>query len=307
MHEDINIEPTDREPGKSERPAEDRSTQQTTVSARASGLQRTAKRNAPFLEADQEQDADGHAPGDDEQFLQPKGTKSSVRSESSVKSPSREKRLLITHASDEADVTSPEHARRQRSKRKREKHPPGSKKTFNEAHVTPRAASRHDLRETKCEHRGRRKAASTTSDDDDDQCPVPQYSEPNEPSSPDVPLARLQTSSGKQRAAKALVAKRSKDTVHHIEDDTFLPPRKKVKPLEGERCAPAHNDRKERRPAKHLPPLGSPESEAVRRRAPPVLVSKGTVLKPKPRPRLSLFPVPSLDEDSERDPIDFLS
>ncbi|KAH9893978.1 hypothetical protein C8Q73DRAFT_790557 [Cubamyces lactineus] len=122
---------------------------------------------------------------------------------------------------------------------------------------------------------------------------------PSVQASPDLPPAQTLRPSQKPSTNKIQSPKR-KDTDDTVQD-TPPPPRKKRRRPE-DMAVPAAIEHKR-------PPslVDNTIRKASRTKAPPVLAPKGTVLKPKPRPRLSLFPAPTLEEDSEDDPINFLS
>ncbi|KAI0326285.1 hypothetical protein GY45DRAFT_1437746 [Cubamyces sp. BRFM 1775] len=123
---------------------------------------------------------------------------------------------------------------------------------------------------------------------------------PAMPSSPDLPLVKTLMSAPKPETTKARSPKRKED-IDDTEHDVPPPPRKKRRPPE-DMAAVAVVERKD---PSFL--INNTARKVSRTKAPPILAPKGTVLKPKPRPRLSLFPAPTLEEDSEDDPINFLS
>ncbi|KAI9060127.1 hypothetical protein FKP32DRAFT_1595518 [Trametes sanguinea] len=171
-------------------------------------------------------------------------------------------------------------------------------------------SKRHNSKPSKPDpsSRSSKYAAVTNGDEHDSQPPHSRQLTVNEPSSPDLPLAQVSSKSGSSDGTKSRKApKRPSDIV--LEDENEMPPpppKKRRASPENERIDVAVIPSKEKRKMV-IPKPDSPETRVTRPKAPPVFAPKGTVLKPKPRPRLSLFPAPSLEEDSEEDPIDLLS
>ncbi|CDO76759.1 hypothetical protein BN946_scf185028.g10 [Trametes cinnabarina] len=129
----------------------------------------------------------------------------------------------------------------------------------------------------------------------------------NEPSSPDLPLAKVSSKAKMTDQPSTRSPKRTSDASAEVENEMPPPPPpKKRKPSPENDVVAAVIPNKEKRRILISRP-DSPGSRATRPRAPPVFAPKGAVLKPKPKPRLSLFPAPSFHEDSEEDPIDLLS
>ncbi|KAJ8455095.1 hypothetical protein ONZ51_g12643 [Trametes cubensis] len=160
------------------------------------------------------------------------------------------------------------------------------------------AVNSNKITSSKTNLKDQKLAALTAAEYEVDEEALPLPDVPAMPSSPNLPLAKTATSSQKSAATKARSPKR-KDT--DIEHDTPPPPRKKRRPPE-DVTAPATAASKDQ-PAL----IDNTACKVSRTKAPPILAPKGTVLKPKPRPRLSLFPAPTLEEDSDDDPINFLS
>ncbi|KAI0776777.1 hypothetical protein BD413DRAFT_610361 [Trametes elegans] len=123
-----------------------------------------------------------------------------------------------------------------------------------------------------------------------------------ESSSPDRPLAR-----NSQVDQNSMTKNDGHGSREDTENDVPVPPRKK-RPLVEDEALPAQVKRTKTTGLVRPPPPDSPTVYAARPKAPPVFAPKGTKLKPKPKPRLSMFPAPENgEEDSDRDPIDFLS
>ncbi|KAJ2990383.1 hypothetical protein NUW54_g8483 [Trametes sanguinea] len=192
-------------------------------------------------------------------------------------------------------------------KARKKRRPAAEDEDEDEHHVA--TSKRHHSKPSKPEAPSRSsKHAATHRDEDDPQPPHSRQLTVNEPSSPDLPLAKVPSKSGSSDGTKSRKApKRPSDIV--LEDENEMPPpppKKRRASLENERIDVAVIPGKEKRKMV-IPKPDSPETRVTRPKAPPVFAPKGTVLKPKPRPRLSLFPAPSLEEDSEEDPIDLLS
>ncbi|KAJ2989253.1 hypothetical protein NUW54_g8846 [Trametes sanguinea] len=194
-------------------------------------------------------------------------------------------------------------------KARKKRRPAAEDEDEDEHHVA--TSKRHNSKPSKPEASSRSSKHAATvihRDEDDPQPPHSRQLAVNEPSSPDIPLAKVPSKSGSSDGTKSKKApKRSSDIV--LEDENEMPPpppKKRRASPENERIAVAVIPGKEKRKMV-IPKPDSPETRVTRPKAPPVFAPKGTVLKPKPRPRLSLFPAPSLEEDSEEDPIDLLS
>ncbi|KAI0830205.1 hypothetical protein BC628DRAFT_986319 [Trametes gibbosa] len=148
-----------------------------------------------------------------------------------------------------------------------------------------------------------------TTFDDDAELPPPNYRRDrivlNVPSSPDVPLAKALKSAQQSLERPLLVCKHPNASQDMENDHPVSPPRKRRRPEDV--VAPVASRAQKAKGAK--PPLakGNTARNVSRTKAPPVYAPKGTVLRPKPKPRLSMFPAPQADDESDNDPIDFLS
>ncbi|KAI0659675.1 hypothetical protein C8Q70DRAFT_125718 [Cubamyces menziesii] len=198
------------------------------------------------------------------------------------------------------------------------------------------AANGNKITSSKTNSKDQKLTTPTTVEYEVDEEALPLPDVPAMPSSPDLPLAKTAMSSQKSAAIKARSPKRKEDT-DDIEHDIPPPPRKKRRPPE-DVTAPAITAASKDQPAL----IDNTTRKVSRTKAPyvrfasvrashswlpcsPILAPKGTILKPKPRvsflgrlectgahlqrnqPRLSLFPAPTLEEDSDDDPINFLS
>ncbi|KAI0632912.1 hypothetical protein C8Q77DRAFT_855118 [Trametes polyzona] len=124
-------------------------------------------------------------------------------------------------------------------------------------------------------------------------------------SSPDIPLAKTILRKRTTSRRQLVPTDDNNQEVEAAEDDASPPPRKRRRPPEDKDNSATASQEKVK-VKRHV--LVSPIRKVSRSRAPPVYAPKGAVLKPKPKPRLSILPKPPpAGEESDEDPIDLLS
>ncbi|KAH9852881.1 hypothetical protein C2E23DRAFT_824035 [Lenzites betulinus] len=123
------------------------------------------------------------------------------------------------------------------------------------------------------------------------------------PSSPNLPLAKT-SRSAKQAVEEPAPVRKHSMANQELENDP-PPSRHRKRRLPEDEAAPSRRPRTQQ--ATYIPPEDEHVRKVSRTKAPPVFAPKGTVLKPKPKPRMSMFPAPPADDESDADPINFLS